>query len=226
MTQHLLRPALLYPDPLKLSDLMSWDAAGRFLLEEWHRGGAAFVDTFLAAARNHQAPFVGAHIDETIQLGAEVERAMALLGAAAGGHIVAYARRIDDHVSYEIVPALWLAAWPWVANPTTIALTGRLSLVKDLLAHDSLEARLAGCPILVNKPALTTLLRKRAGNEAERLEAARKLVEEWIATHDLPMRKALFTETLGRLFPGVSGRELERLRVKVWPPAWRQPGPR
>jgi hypothetical protein len=98
--------------------------------------------------------------------------------------------------------------------------------VQDLLDHDSIEARLAGCPILVNKRALTTLLKKRTGNEAERLEAARKLVEEWIATHDRPMRKAHFIETLGQLFPGVSGRQLERLRAKVWPSSWREPGPR
>lgn len=224
MTEHVLKPALLYADPLKRADLMSWGAACRFLLHERDRGGAGFVDTFLPAAQNHQAPHVRAQIAEVVQSGINIEQAMALLGAASKGHIIAYARRIDGQVAYEIAIALWLAASPWVANPVTIALSGRLSVVADLLDHDSLELRLAGCPIFVEKSALSILLKKRAGNAQERLEAARQLVKSW--THDRPMRKAQFTETLGQQFPGVSGRELERLRAKVWPMAWREPGPR
>lgn len=226
MSEHIPRPTLLYPEPHKRSDLISWGAANLFLVQEHDRGGAGFVKTFLAAAQEHPAPLVRAQVTEIARWDTHAERGMALLGAASKGHIIAYAKRIDDQMAYETTPALWLAASPCIANPVTIALSGRLSLVTDLLDHGSLEVRLAGSPILLDKGALTTLLTKRTGNAAERLQAARAVVEEWRANHHVPMRKAEFKRTLRQRLPGVSERALDRLWLEVVPAAWREPGPR
>jgi hypothetical protein len=87
MTRLIPRPALLYPDLQKRSDLISWHAANRFLLQEHHRGGAGFVTTYLAAARAHQAPLVRAQIAEMVGPDSDIERSMALLGAASNGHL-------------------------------------------------------------------------------------------------------------------------------------------
>jgi hypothetical protein len=141
-----------------------------------------------------------------------------LLGACWGG-LRAYVQW--EGVAWEIDRNVWRGGCVPIADPVTLALSGEFQIVASLLPTSSLVVRLAGKPLYLRNADLKMLLGPSGGSESERLRVARELIQ---AFRDQNARGWMTIEAylaaMKARFPGVSGRELARIRKEVWPKEW------
>jgi hypothetical protein len=202
---------LIYPDRISLDDLVSWNRAMAQLGELAEDKRRAFCQAFLPTSLNHPVPMIRSTVEKLIKEEPHTALAMALLGVLAGRNMKAFVFSRGDNHAYEVVSDVWIGAFADLANPVTMALTGRFVITGCLRPCCAFDLEVLGNSLALSRKDLHRLSKLR-GDRASLTRAAREL----LGKNEKMIHRNYLTE-MRRQFPGASKAELMRARRLAYP---------
>lgn len=214
---------LVYPDPLSTTGLVSWLKTLSLLEALPEQQLIGFHNEFLPAAINHLRTDVRLLVNEELEKSSQDNKTrMALLGAAVSAEIKVVVVSKCGKVAYEVTGDMWQGRMAPVANPATMAMSGRLTVISDLRPHCALDIQLAGQPLFVAKNELQKLMKLKVGSPAARRQLAEQIIKHYLGQHkNQVMPKSQFHTEMRKSFPGAPKAALDRDRIAAMP-AWRR----
>jgi len=208
---------LVYLDPVEQKDLISWrgavgrlDALPEKLLLEFH-------NTFLPAAQNHPLTALRHEVEKALQEDPQANRrCLTLLGAVLDGAIAVFVVSKCGLHAYEVARDVWRGASVAVANPLTMALTGRFVVLTDLRPRCAFDVELAGSPLFVREAEFYKLV--NAGSPASLKRLARSIIDRFLEQRPGQiMPKEDFRIEMRKLVPRATQAALDGARTAAMP---------
>jgi hypothetical protein len=212
--------ALIFPDPLRLKKMMSWERAVARLALQPENVTKQLSERFGLAEEVEVAPTHDAAHALTV--------ARRIAGRAAEiGDLTVFVQAPDDHHVFELKPEAWRQHDGRLFHCVTLATTGRFSIASDLLATGTPEARVVGKALYVEVRQLDRLLHRRGPSFAA-VEKAAKAIKLKHADGDenTPMARGTFVSELQAAVPGLSKAQALKAWASTVPASWKKAGRR
>ena len=173
---------LVYPDPVDLAPLISWERAIIRLAEEPKRVLDRCTQ-YVRSAQQHPNEQVK-EFASSFSAGSSEQRARIIcLGAVLEGALVVLVKRVESAEAYELKRLVWLGEALFLSHPLSLVRTGFFAPAVAQLPSASVSLRLSGDALYVPEGQMTRIVinHQRAG-DGELARAMTLIIKEHEAT--------------------------------------------